>query len=160
MIHFSTSSSNLIIRFSIKESSVVHYFNAISRRLIHKFSRITSTFFIATISRIRSMKRWTSRKYVSFPMCSRVVSFLTNLPSYIESKKLRSPKFHLGYPSLLLLWLWKLPTESGSSKGSEESYWFEMLHNNSCSAIHCCWKKSVFCHNWSSDVIIKSIGFL
>ena len=156
MIHFSISSFNLIIRFSITESFVIYYFNAIPRRLIYRFSRITSIFFIAAISRVRSTKRWTSRKYVSFPMCSIVILFLTNLSSYIESKKSRSSGFHLGCSPLLC----ELSTEFGSPEGSEESCWSEMLRNNPCSAIHCCWKKPVFCYDWSSDVIIESIEFL
>ena len=146
MIHFSTSFFNLIIRFSITKSFVIHYFNAISRRLIHKFFRIISTFFIAAISRTRSTKRWTSRKYVFFPMCSIVVSFLTKLSSYIKSKKSRLSEFHLGCSELvpLSLW-WKLSTEFGFSDGSEGPYWSEMLRNNFCNAIHCYWKKSIFC---------------
>ena len=144
--HFSTPFFNLIIRFSIKESFVIHYFNAISRRLIYKFSRIISTFFTAAISRAHSTKRWTSRKYVSFSMCSIIVPFLTNLPLYIKSKKSRSSEFHLGCPKLvpLPLW-WELSTEFDSSGGSEEPYWSEMLRNNFCNANHCYWEKSIFC---------------
>ena len=118
VIHFLTSFFNLIIRFSITKSFVVYYFNAISRRLIYKFFRIISIFFIAAISRIRSTKRWTSRKYVSFPMCSITVSFFTDLSSYIESKKPRSPEFHLGYPPLLC----ELSIGSDSSNESKGSY--------------------------------------
>ena len=160
MTHFSISFFSLIIRFSITKSFVVYYFKAVSWRLIHRFFHIIPTFFIAAISRIRSTKKWTSRKYVSLPMCSIAVSFLTNLSSYIRSKKLRSLEFHLGCSSLLLLLLWELSTEPDFSKRSKEPCWFEKFHNNSCNAIHCCWKKFVFYHDWSSDVITGSIESL
>ena len=160
MTHFSISFFSLIIRFSITESFVVHHFKAVPRRLIHRFSYIISIFFIAAISRIRSTKKWTSRKYVSLPMCSIAVSFLTNLPSYIRSKKLRSPEFHLGCSSLLLLLLWELSTGPDFSERFKEPCWFEKFHNNSCNAIHCYWKKFVFCYDWSFDVITGSIESL
>ncbi len=109
-IHLLTSFSYLINLFSSLISSSIYYFIVMSWRQIHKFVLTKLASLIWRIFLTRSIKRWTSWKYVFLPECFRKSSVCMNLSLYIESKSLTSVKFQ---------WLRWLFSSSSSAKSVE-----------------------------------------
>ena len=92
-IHSLTLSSYLINLFSSLISSLIYHFIVMSWRQIHRFILTKLASLIWRIFLTRSMKRWTSWKYVFLSECFRRSSMCINLSLYIELKNFTSVEF-------------------------------------------------------------------